>query len=228
MDSPRELPVSRAFPARLIRLDHPSGPLIFRPTLMSDAEEIHRAALASLPELRRFMPWAHAPRELLAEVERLRSVEANYFSGYDLVMGLFRGSSMLTMVGLHGRVPLNPRGLEVGYWAPTPHAGQGWTTLGVQVASVYAFDRLDCDRLQVSCDEANAPSRRVIDKCGFAHEATLRGMLNEPDPGLIAQGFVHSGRVRQYALFPDTFERLPWVAPLRARLSYVNLLGYDV
>jgi len=212
----------------MIRVEHPDGPLTLRPTLMTDADEIVRAIEASLPELRRFMPWAHAPGGLREQLTRLRAVEADYFAGRDLVMGLFRGDQMLAMAGLHARVPLNPAALEVGYWAPTPHAGRGWTTLAVQALALYAIDRLGCDRLQVMCDEANLASRRVIEKCGFAFEGTLGAMTAAPGAALLAAGLVNTGRNPMFALFPGTLEALSWVAPLRARLTYFNLAGHEV
>ena len=140
------------------------------------------------------MPWAHAPRELEPELERLRTNEADYFAGTEMTMGLFRGDEMLTMVGLHPRVPLNPAGLEIGYWAPTPRAGQGWTTLGVQVLACYAFDHLGCTRLQVMCDEANTGSRRVIEKSGFEFEGVLRNMTAPPALELLEKGYCATGR----------------------------------
>lgn len=222
-----ELEVSRQFPARRIEVEHASGPLVLRPTLMTDAAEIYRAVTASLDALRAFMPWSHLPTSERQQLERLRQVEVDYFSGREMLMALFRGDEMLCMVGLHPRTPLNPRALEVGYWAPTPRAGRGWTTLGVQIAALYAFDRLGCDRLQVMCDEANAGSRRVIEKCGFAHEGTLRNATAD-QPQLAAQGYRATGKNPLFALFPDTIEALPWVAPLRPRLRYVNLAGHVV
>lgn len=222
----RTLPVSRQFPAREIRVAHESGPLVVRPILMTDLAEIERGFHASLPELLPFMPWAHAPRELTTELQRLRSNEADYFAGREMVMGLFRGHEMLSMVGLHPRVALNPSGLEIGYWAPTPHTGKGWTTLGVRILVCYAFDRLGCTRLQVMCDEANPASQRVIEKSGFAFETVMRNLISSPPPELVAKGYRATGRTRMYALFPDTAAALPWLGELRSCLTYVNLLGH--
>jgi RimJ/RimL family protein N-acetyltransferase len=224
----KNIAISRQFPARCVTIRHPEGNLVLRPVLMTDAAEVHRCVMASLPELRRFMPWAHAPRELEPELERLRTNEADYFAGTEMTMGLFRGDEMLTMVGLHPRVPLNPAGLEIGYWAPTPRAGQGWTTLGVQVLACYAFDHLGCTRLQVMCDEANTGSRRVIEKSGFEFEGVLRNMTAPPALELLEKGYCATGRTMMFALFPDTFPRLPWVDALRARLTYTNLMGTQV
>jgi RimJ/RimL family protein N-acetyltransferase len=227
MDTLKDLPVSREYPALEVRYHGDDEDLVLRPTRMGDAEAITAAIQASLPALREFMPWAHKPQTALSQLERLRIVETEYFSGRELVLGLFaQDQSFRCMVGLHPRVPLNPRGLEVGYWAPTPVTGKGWTTLGVKLVLCYAFDRLGCDRLQVLHDEANVASRRVIEKCGFVREATLRGMTYREAPELHAQGFLGTDRHGLWAQFPDGFAALPWVPALRARVTYVNLAGY--
>jgi RimJ/RimL family protein N-acetyltransferase len=233
MSSLPELPISRAHPARLIHVRFRGEALVLGPTLMTDAEAIVEGIEASLPELRRFMPWSHLPQTVQGQLERLRGVEADYFAGRELTMGLFRERpgarrELLAMVGLHPRVPLNPRSLEVGYWAPTPHAKKGFTTFGVKCALVYAFDKLGSDRVQVMTDEANAGSRRVIEKCGFAFEGLLRNMTAAPSAALVAGGYVATGRNPMYALFPDTFAALPWVAEVRASMRWVNLAGYEV
>jgi RimJ/RimL family protein N-acetyltransferase len=223
----RTLPVSRRYPARAIVVSGEREPLVLRPLRMTDAEQIVAAVEASLPELRAFMPWAHAPQTLEGQLERLRLGEAKYWAGEELVMGLFGGGDvMLTMVGLHPRVPLNPRGLEIGYWAPTAHAGRGFTTLAVKIALLYAFDKLGADRVQVGCDETNLGSKRVIEKCGFAFEGIQRNVLAAATPELVAAGFKGTAHNPSYALFPDTLDALPWVSDLRARLVYENLAGH--
>lgn len=222
-------PVSRKFPARRVEVESKEdGPLAFRPICVADAEQIKDHVESSRAELKPFMPWSHKPSTLEQEIARVRESETEYYAGTDMVMGLFRESEMLTMVGLHPRVPLNPQGLEVGYWAPTRYTRRGYTTLGVRIAAVYAFDKLGCDRLQVSHDEANVASRRVVEKCGFEREGILRNHTAKPSPDLVEGGFRWTGRHPFYALFPDTFEAQPWVNDLRSRLRYFNIAGHPV
>ena len=229
MSTLRELEVSRAFPASLIRVRWRGEPLTFRPMLMSDAEANCADVLASLPELKRFMPWAHGEVTPRSQLAKLRGMQALYFSGEDMVMGLFgEDGAMRSMVGLHARVPLNPAALEVGYWAPTRFANRGWTTLAVKIATVYAFDKLGADRVQVMCDEANVASRRVIEKCGFELEGVLRAVTAAPPPEIVAGGYAGTQRSPMYALVPSTFAASAWIGEVRASMAYVNLAGYDV
>jgi RimJ/RimL family protein N-acetyltransferase len=228
-----DLEVSRQYPAREIRVRRGDEALVLGPTLMTDAEAIATAADASKAALKAFMPWAHFPQNELSQLQRLRGVEADYFAGRDLTMGLFREvpggrRELVVMVGLHPRVPLNPTALEVGYWAPTRFAGQGYTTFAVKLVVTYAFDKLGADRVQVMCDQANAASRRVIEKCGFAFEGVFRNVTPPITPDLVAHGYAATGLCPMYALFPDTFSALPWVAETRASMRYVNLAGYEL
>lgn len=232
------LPISRKHPARAITVRDPFGPgspaLTLRPTVTTDAEAIARAIDASLPELQRFMPWSHLPQPALSQLDRLKTTEADFLNGRDLVMAFFDPATelhprdMLAMIGLHARTPLNPAALEIGYWAATPHSGRGLTTLGVKLMTLYAFDKLGSDRVQVMCDEANGASRRVIEKCGFELEGVLRNVTHAPSSDLAEKGFVHSGRNPMFALVPETFAALDWPRELRRRVTYTNFAGYEV
>ncbi len=229
----RTLPVTRERPAAALLIDAPGGEaLVLRPTRMTDVDAILDAFEASQRELRRFMPWSHMKQTTLGQLDRLRQCEADYAAGRELVMALFRREgdkeTMLSMIGLHPRVPLNPTGLEVGYWAPTEHAGQGYTTLGVRVITLYAFDKLGAERVQVMCDEINVASRRVIEKAGFVLEGIGSNLVQAPKREWIDGGYEQSGRFPMYALTPESFAGLPWLPELRARVRYVNALGHEL
>jgi ribosomal-protein-serine acetyltransferase len=224
------LEVSRKHPARAIRVRHGDDRVVLRPTMMADATRLYDAIMASLPELRAYMPWSHLPQTALGQLERLRDMEADYFAGRQFPMMLTREADgeMLALIGLHPRVPLNPRGLELGFWCPTPHTRRGYTTLASRIAALYAFDKLGADRLQVLCDVTNAGSRAVIARCGFHPEGTLRNCLPQATAEQRANGCLITGDSLLFALTPDDLADLPWVAELRAAASYVNLAGHAV
>jgi ribosomal-protein-serine acetyltransferase len=223
-------PISRTNPARRIRVAGEDGSsYVLRPTLVSDVDAILDAFEESLTELRRFMPWSHAPQSVTSQIARLKTVEADYFGGREMTMGLFRetpaGERFVVMVGLHPRVALNPAALEVGYWARTSESGRGLTVFATKIAVAYAFDKLGADRVQAICDSANVASRRVLERVGFALEGTLANLTARPSEALLAAGFVHTGANPMFALTPERYAELPWVAPQRARTTYENILG---
>jgi len=202
---------------------------VLRPVAMTDAEPVVVAILASLPELRAYMPWSHLPQSAVVQLERLRTIEADYWAARQFGMHMVRESDgeLLSIVGLHPRVPLNPMGLELGFWCPTPHARRGYTTLAAKVAMLYAFDKLGATRLQVLCDVSNVASARVIEKCGFRPEGILRNALPPATAEQIANGMRISGASRIFGLIPGDLGELPWVDELRGALTYVNMAGHE-
>ena len=224
----RSLSVSRKHPAQAIHCKRGSEALTLRPLRLGDAAQVLSAVEESLPELKVFMPWAHGDQGLQAQLQRRIATEADYFAGRELNMGLFVDGTLVVCCGLHFRVPLNPNGVECGYWTRTGHARKGWATLVLQMMTLYALDKLACDRVQVLHHEYNVASRRVIEKAGFMFEANLRNVVAAPSAELIAGGHVSSRRSLLWSLVPEDLRSLPWVAPLRERLQFDNMLGHPV
>lgn len=220
------LPVDRTHPpSRLVYRDG-ARHLELRPWAMGDMDPMIEAITASLPELKRFMPWAHGPITREVYLPRIAWFQAEHWAGREHVLGMFseRGE-VLGGVGLHPRVPLNPAGLEVGYWCHSAHAGRGWVTLATRVLVAFAFDRLGCDRFQVIYDEANVGSRRVIEKCGLVYEATCRNLTAPVAPEVRAGGYQGTGRHRVHALTPDDLAGLDWLEGVRASTTVYDALG---
>lgn len=63
---------------------------------------------------------------------------------------------------------------EVGYWLRREARSRGLTTRAVWLASKWALETLECERLQLRTDERNLPSQRVAEKAGFRREGVLR------------------------------------------------------
>jgi RimJ/RimL family protein N-acetyltransferase len=220
-----DFPLDRTHPPR--RIEYLGDPAIeLRPWAFHDVDALLVAIDQSRAELGAFMPWAHTEMSREAEYDLLRDFDAHYWAGREYVIGVFSPSGeILGGVGLHPRTSLNPRALEVGYWCHTRHAGKGITTQAVRVLVALAFDHFGCDRLQVQHDEANVASRRVVEKCGFAFEGTLRNVIAEPSPELVQKGYAITGRTRMYAICPEDLPSLPWLAEVRARLRITDGMG---
>jgi RimJ/RimL family protein N-acetyltransferase len=219
-------PIDRIHPPR--RLVHTANgrAIELRPWSLDDTDALVAAIDASRSELVAFLPWAHTPPTREIQFHVVRRFVADYWAGRDYAMGIFGGDgTILGGVGLHPRIPLNPNGLEVGYWGHSAHAGRGNVTRAVQMLVALAFDHFGTDRLQVMHNEANAASRRVIEKCGFVYEGTMRNVTVAPTPELVAGGLRTTDKSLMYALCPDDLAALDWLADLRAGLSVVDSFG---
>lgn len=58
-------------------------------------------------------------------------------------------------------------GLDLGYWVGRPYWNQGFATEAAHALVDLAFRATEIEALHASCRVLNAPSRRVIQKCGF-------------------------------------------------------------
>lgn len=223
-----DFPLDRTHPPRSIRYRDAERCFVLRPWCLDDVSPLLAAVEASNKELREFMVWAHEPLALESEFQIVRNFMAEYWAGRQYVFGLFdEGGTLLGGAGLHPRTALNPKALEVGYWCHSAHAGKGWTTLCARALLVLAFDWFGCDRLQVTHDEENQGSRRVIEKCGFRYEGTLKNAMVEVSAEVRAGGYRGSARQRLYAITPDELSALEWLESTRAALVFEDALGTE-
>ena len=64
--------------------------------------------------------------------------------------------------------------MMLGYVLAEPYWGRGLMTEAVKGMIKYAFEELNIDLLSVYHYPHNERSKRVIEKCGFHYEGTLR------------------------------------------------------
>ena len=82
---------------------------------------------------------------------------------------------LVATFGFHTVSALN-RTAEVTYTVRPEAAGRGLATLVCRAAVRWGFGARGWVRIQATVLEANLASRRVLDKCGFAFEGTLRNL----------------------------------------------------
>ena len=65
----------------------------------------------------------------------------------------------------------------LGYWIGAPHARQGYMREAIQSIVHHAFTAMDLSRIEAACLPENAPSRGVLEKCGFKYEGVAQSYL---------------------------------------------------
>lgn len=63
---------------------------------------------------------------------------------------------------------------EIEYCIGTDFQNKGYMTEAVKAIITYGFEKIGLHKIQISTKSINAPSKRVIEKCGFTYEGTLR------------------------------------------------------
>lgn len=146
-------------------------PLVLRRWRPADAPSVLAAVERSLPELRRFMPWAR-------EEPTLASVEAFMTSSWSPTppetfgFGLFDGGEVVGAFGLHGRQ--GPGILEIGYWVRSDRTGRGYATAAAAALTDFSFEHFpQIDRVEIRCDPANLASAAIPPKLGYRLDRTV-------------------------------------------------------
>ncbi len=183
--------------------------LVIRCWEPEDAADAKRVIDANIEHLLPWMPWvANEPEPLREKTERMREFKAMFERNEDFIYGIFDSNgSLLGGTGLHPRT--GPEAREVGYWVAREHEGKGVISESTAALTRVGFELLGLDRVEIHCDPRNTRSAAVPRRLGFAHEATLRRRLAEPD------GSLHDMMI--WSLFADGYRASPVAAtPLRA------------
>ena len=152
-----------------------SARLWLRAPRPGDGAALNAAVLASLPELRPWMPWAVTAPTLADSEEYVRRAASKYAAREDFALLLWCKATgdLVGGSGMH-RVDWSVPVVEIGYWVCTPHAGQGHITEAVDAIARFACDEIGAHRVEIRCDERNVRSAAVARRAGF----TLEGVLH--------------------------------------------------
>ena len=83
---------------------------------------------------------------------------------------------------------------EVGFFAEVEHQGQGYVAEATRGALELIFEQLGAHRVRLRCDDTNAPSRRVAERCGMVREGHIRENKRNADGSI--SGTLHYGLLR--------------------------------
>lgn len=64
-----------------------------------------------------------------------------------------------------------------GYWIGQPYARQGYMREAIEAVVHYAFTTLDLSRIEAGCLPHNAPSRALLETCGYKYEGVAQSYL---------------------------------------------------
>lgn len=63
---------------------------------------------------------------------------------------------------------------EIGFFVDKDHEGQGYVTEAVKAALGLVFKYMNAHRVRMECDDTNARSWKVAERCGMTREAQIR------------------------------------------------------
>lgn len=157
----------------------------------------HRTAL------KRWLPWPdqyQTPEDSAGYVQRMHD---GWSSGDQFIVVVVHRDDgrMLGGSGLH-RVDWSVPSAETGYFLLPDAERQGFMREAFSLLASAAFDHLGIVRLWATCDVQNERSWRLLERCGFAREGTLRRERRNP-LGELRDSFLYA------RLNPATFDPHP-------------------
>ena len=112
-----------------------------------------------------------------ASIEETRGIMQTIFLGNETVWGivLSKTGKLIGTVGLiDDPKRQNPAAKMLGYAISDQHWGNGYMTEAVLGVIKHGFEQCGLDLISAYCYPENLRSKRVIEKCGFVYEGTLK------------------------------------------------------
>ncbi|MGZ4691380.1 MAG: GNAT family N-acetyltransferase [Acidimicrobiia bacterium] len=165
---------------RGIRLS--DGVVELRSPRRGDAADLHEAVRESLPELVRWMAWAHPGYSEIDTGEWVRRAGRAFADGleFQFVVRDAGEGTVLGTVGLNAIDRLN-RWANLGYWVRTSRVGRGYVTRSARLVAGFGFGELALGRIEILAAVDNRRSQAVAERLGALREGTLRRRLRVGD-----------------------------------------------
>lgn len=169
-----------------------------RPLELCDAEALFAVVDANREHLGRWLPWVERTRDAGHTRAFLEKVAANRSQGKTAAYGIWHGSELAGLIGLHDMDASNATA-QIGYWIAGRFQGRGLVTRAVAALIRMAFRQLGLERIEIRCAAGNLRSQAIPKRLGFTFEGTLRSALR-----------LGGGRadVRVYSLLREEWRRL--------------------
>ena len=189
-----------------------------------DGSSIYQGVVASLPELKRFMEWAHHDANLAQACSIYAGFEARSLKGEELSFSAFDPQTG-EFLGCGSLIPgnrLNSCAYEIGYWVASNKTGRGIGTIVAKMLISLAFRDYQADRVILTCNPENDRSLKIIEKCGFRFEGLLRNYFMQPTPEMLAMGYSSIKDALSFSLVPDDLSSLGWFEEFKAKVITIN------
>jgi len=167
-----------------------------------DAAPFWEAAVESVAEVSRWMPWCH-PGYALDEAQAwMTATDEGWRSGemYDFCIHERQTGWLVGGIGLN-RIDRPARMANLGYWVRTSYAGQGAATEAARLVARFGFEQLGLLRIELVVAVENLASQRVATKLGALREGLLRNRLQID--GVAHHAFLHSLVPEDMAVWPQ-------------------------
>ena len=164
---------------------------LWRPRV-GDGAAVFEAVVETLTQLREFpssQPWALSEPSVTVSEQFCLHAERDHLEGKDFPFLMFQRtagrarSQLIGCCGLH-RPKWNVPSFEIGYWCRASAMRRGFATEAAGALLQFAMRELQAQRVVITTDADNLPSRNVAERIGMQLEGMLRNYWREPGGAL--------------------------------------------
>nr|WP_122012566.1 GNAT family protein [Maliibacterium massiliense] len=147
-------------------------PCTLRPWEMADAPALARALgnRRVQDNLRDGIPYPYGEQDARAFIAQMRAADPNAIFSF----AISAGGRLAGSIAAFRQENIHFRTAELGYFVAEPFWGRGIATCAVGQLCAHVFAHSDILRIFAEPFACNAASCRVLEKCGFTREGTLR------------------------------------------------------
>ena len=152
--------------------------LLLRKFKEKDAKEIYEGFINQDD----FLYYAHKERKTLEEeISSLKGIEDKYKNNeyYNWLITLKSNNKIIGAINLN--VYNYNESIEFNYAIDDRYKGNGYMTEALNIVKDYCLNEIKVNRLYGGCEINNIGSKRVMEKCLFIYEGTLRNYLKLRD-----------------------------------------------
>ncbi|MBR5369978.1 MAG: GNAT family N-acetyltransferase [Bacilli bacterium] len=150
--------------------------LVLRRFTENDAKEIYEGYVNQED----FLYYANKEkRTLQEEIESLKGIEAKYNNPeyYNWLITL----NNKVIGAIHLNVDNYNESVEFNYAIDDRYKGNGYMTEALEAVKEYCLNKIETNRISGGCEINNIASKKVMEKCNFKYEGTLRNHLKLRD-----------------------------------------------
>lgn len=153
--------------------------LVLRRFTKRDVDNVADAVLSSLPELEKYLPWAHSGYSRDDAAAYIRDSIQSWKERKAFDFSIRLRSDPDTHLGNISiwHVSRLARTGEIGYWIRTDRTTNGIATEATEALMRLGFDVLGMHKIVLRIAVGNRASERVAEKLGFVREGVLREEL---------------------------------------------------
>ena len=132
------------------------------------------AAIANNPHIRNNLrdgfPYPYTTEDALDFIHSMLTADPGSTFAYAIIVD----EKPVGSIGAFRQTNIHSRTAELGYYVAEEYRGRGIASAAVKSIVEYVFENTDIVRIFAEPFARNAASCRVLEKCGFSYEGTMR------------------------------------------------------